>query len=76
MMPSATVDMSHAFEPARTNGRTAMRSIATPHTAHSASAISTDGSIGHPSLTLKVKHSTAPSIIEVPCAKLTVLDTA
>ena len=51
MMPTATVDISQAFEPARTNGRTATRSISMPHSAHSASAATMASTIGQPIVT-------------------------
>ena len=51
MMPAATVAISQALEPARTNGRTATRSISMPHSAHSASAATMASAIGQPSVT-------------------------
>eukprot|EP01022_Parablepharisma_sp_SALTPOND_P030357 TRINITY_DN760_c2_g2_i2.p2 TRINITY_DN760_c2_g2~~TRINITY_DN760_c2_g2_i2.p2 ORF type:complete len:1280 (+),score=504.50 TRINITY_DN760_c2_g2_i2:6407-10246(+) len=75
-MPSATVDISQALEPWRANGRTASTSTSTPQSAQAASASSTASHIGQPSVWAKVKHRTAPSIMELPCAKLTVPETA
>src|SRR4051794_35636122 len=75
-IPTATVDMSHAFEPARTNGRTAKRSTSTPHTAQIARAATTLGANGHCISCANTNRSTAPSITDVPCEKLTVEDTA
>src|SRR5688572_32175994 len=75
-MPSATVAISQALEPRRANGRTATSTTTTPYSAHSASASSAAGMNGQPSVTAKVYANTAPSIIELPCAKFTVLDTA
>ena len=75
-MPSATVAMSQEFEPRCTNGRTAMRSTATLQTAHSSSEAAIASASGHPNVTQKVKHRTAPSIMVLPCAKFTVLETA
>ena len=53
-MPSATVAISQAFEPRRANGRTATSSTTTPYSAHSASARSTAGTSGQPSVTANV----------------------
>lgn len=75
-MPKATVDMSQAFEPRLANGRTASRSTTRPYNAHKASASGKAASSGQPSVCAKVKVSTAPSIMELPWAKLTVPDTA
>ena len=75
-IPSATVAINQEPEPRRTNGRTAIRSTATPQSAHSASAAGMDSTSGQPSVTQKVKHRTAPSIMVLPCAKFTVLETA
>ena len=75
-MPSATVAISQELEPRATNGRTATRSTTTPHTAQPASAATTASGSGQPNVTQNVKHSTAPSIMVLPCAKFTVLDTA
>ena len=75
-MPSATVAISQEFEPRTTNGRTATRSTMTPHSAQAASAMMTATGNGHFSVTQKVKHNTAPSIMVLPCAKFTVRDTA
>ncbi len=74
-MPSATVAISQASELRRTKGRTAMRSTATPQAAQPARASTIAIGTGQPNVTQKVKHSTAPSIMVEPCAKLTVLDT-
>ena len=75
-MPSATVAISQASEPRRTNGRTATNSTTRPYSAHSASARQTARAKGQPSVCAKAKVSTAPSIIELPWAKLTVPETA
>ena len=53
MMPTAMVDINQAFEPARTNGLTATRSINMPHKAHSASAQTMATPIGQPSVVEK-----------------------
>jgi len=75
-MPSATVAISQAFEPRTTKGRTATRSTTTPQSAQRASARITARPMGQPSVTPKVNASTAPSIIVLPWAKFTVLETA
>jgi hypothetical protein len=75
-MPSATVAISQELEPRATNGRTATRSTTTPHSAQAANARTTASASGQPSVTQKVKHSTAPSIMVLPWAKFTVRDTA
>ena len=75
-MPSATVAISHASEPRRTNGRTATNSTSSPYSAHSSSARATASGYGQPRVRAKAKVSTAPSIIELPWAKLTVPETA
>src|ERR1700730_8478012 len=75
-MPRATVAISQEFDPRSTKGRTATRSTMTPHSAHAASATTTATMSGMPRLTHKLKHSTAPSIMVLPCAKFTVLETA
>jgi hypothetical protein len=75
-MPSATVDISQDSERRRTNGRTAMNSTKTLHAAHSSSASGIAIASGQPSVTQKAKHRTAPSIMVLPCAKFTVLETA
>ena len=54
MMPSATVAISQAFEPRRTKGRTAKRSMAMPATAHSSSDAAMAAAIGQPCVTAKV----------------------
>ncbi len=53
MMPTAMVAISQAFEPARTNGRTAVRSISMPHSAHSTRAATIASAIGQPQLAEK-----------------------
>jgi hypothetical protein len=53
-IPSATVAISHAFEPRSTNGRTAIHSTMTPYTPHSASAIKAALQNGQPSVTANV----------------------
>ena len=53
-----------------------MRSTTTPHSAHTASAAAIASGQGQPRLTLKVNPITAPSIMVLPWAKLTVFDTA
>ena len=68
--------MSQELEPRTAKGRTAIRSTTTPHSAHSASASTTAAHIGQPRVTPKVKHRTAPSIMALPWAKFTVLETA
>ena len=68
--------MSQELEPRATNGRTAIRSTTAPHRAQPASASKIANGSGQPSVTQKVKHSAAPSIIVLPCAKFTVFDTA
>ena len=75
-MPSATVAISQAFEPRRTNGRTAMRSTMTPHARSPRAHRMTARPSGQCRVTQKVKQSTAPSIIALPWAKFTVLETA
>src|SRR5262249_4257444 len=45
------------------------------HAAHPRRAIGTAADSGQPNLTQTVKHNTAPSIIMLPWARLTVLDT-
>ena len=75
-MPSATVAISQELEPLRTNGRTATCSTMTLHTAHRSSEAGMASASGQPNVTQKVKHRTAPSIMVLPCAKFTVLDTA
>ena len=65
-MPSATVAISHELEPRDTNGRTATCSTTTPHNAQVASAKTTASASGQPSVTQKVKQSTAPSIMLEP----------
>ena len=73
-MPTATVDISHALDPARTNGRTVKRLDEHAHTAQIASAATT---LASPSaVAAKDKASTAPSITDAPRGKLTVDDTA
>ena len=75
-MPNATVAISQELEPRSTKGRTAKRSTRMPHTAHPTRAIGTAADSGQPNVTQTVEHNTAPSIIMLPWAKLTVLDTA
>ena len=75
-IPSATVASSQEFDPRTTNGRTAMRSTTTPQSPHRAIASTTAITMGQPIVTPKVKASTAPSIMVLPCAKFTVLETA
>jgi hypothetical protein len=53
-MPSATVAISHAFEPRLANGRTARNSTARPYSAHSASASTMASGIGQPSVCANV----------------------
>src|SRR6266513_3899489 len=74
-MPMATVDISQAFDPARTNGRTTNRSTRTPQSAQSASDAAMPGTSPHCSCCEKTKTSTAPSITDVPWEKLTVEET-
>ena len=74
-MPSATVAISQEFEPRRTKGRTATRSTTTPQARTAPGGKHRDRE--RPAQRdPKLKHSTAPSIMVPPCAKLTVLDTA
>src|SRR6476620_4386178 len=75
-MPSATVAISQELEPRAMNGRTATRSTATPHSAQATSARTTASASGQPSVTQKVKHSTAPSIMVLPWAHLIVVEVA
>src|SRR5205085_5228739 len=75
-MPSATVAISQALEPRRANGLTARASTSSPYNAQSASASAAAGRKGQPYVTANVYVNTAPSIIELPCAKLTVFETA
>ena len=75
-MPSATVDINQDSERRRTNGRTATISTNTLQAAHSRSAAGIASASGHPNVTQNVKHRTAPSIMVLPCAKFTVLETA
>ena len=75
-MPIATVAISQASEPRRTNGRTPTRSTATPHAVQRASEARMAAHIGQLQVTAKLNVSTAPSIIALPWAKLTVRDTA
>src|SRR6202042_21399 len=74
--PSARVAISQELEPRTTNGLTATASTITPHNAQPTSATITASVNGHFNGTRKVKHSTAPSIMVLPCAKFTVRDTA
>ena len=74
-IPNATVAISQELEPRSTKGRTAKRSTRMPHAAHPRRAIGTAADSGQPNLTQTVKHDTAPSIIVLPWARLTVLDT-
>jgi len=53
-MPPATVAISHAFEPRSANGRTRVRSINAPTSAHAASAVMAANGSGQPSVTAKV----------------------
>jgi hypothetical protein len=76
MIPRATVAISHESDPRETKGRTAMRSTSTPQAAHRTRARSTAIHIGHPRVTPNVNARTAPSIMVLPWAKLTVLETA
>ena len=75
-MPSATVAISQASEPRRRNGRTAIASTTRPYAAQSTKASAIAGRIGQPSVCANAYASTAPSIIELPWAKLTVPETA
>src|ERR1700751_5385927 len=75
-IPSATVAISQELEPRSPKGRTARRSTRRPHAAHPRRASGTAAGSGQPNVTQAVKHRTAPSIIVLPWAKLTVLDTA
>jgi hypothetical protein len=75
-MPSATVAISHASEPRLAKGRTARNSTTRPYNAHRLSASRIATGIGHPSVFANANVSTAPSIIELPCAKFTVPETA
>ena len=72
----ATVAISQVSEPRLAKGRTPTRSTRTPHSAHSANAATTAIHMGQPMVTAKLKVSTAPSIMALPWAKLTVLETA
>ena len=75
-MPSATVDISQDSERRFTNGRTATISTSTLQAAQRRSDAQIASGSGQPSVTQNVKHRTAPSIMVLPCAKFTVLDTA
>ncbi len=53
-MPPATVAISQAFEPRSANGRTSVRSITAPNSAHKVSAMIAASGNGQPSVTAKV----------------------
>lgn len=75
-MPSATVAISQLSDPRLAKGRTAANSTASPYTPHSASASTMASGIGQPSVCANQNVKTAPNIIALPCAKLTVPETA
>ena len=74
-IPPATVAISQALEPRDANGRTSVRSTSRPKAAHSSRAAAKAAGIGQPSRTANIQPSTAPSMTELPCEKLTVLET-
>ena len=75
-MPSATVAISQALEPRLHEGPHREELDHQPVERAQRKRQHHGQSNGQPSVCAKVKVSTAPSIIELPCAKLTVPETA
>ena len=75
-IPPATVAISQALEPRAANGRTSVRSTSSAEgRAQQQAPRRRRAAAASRAATAKVQPSTAPSITELPCEKLTVLET-